>query len=108
MAKEQSPGIDTSVPQSARIWDYWLGGKDDLPVDREVGEAMRRAVREVMDRGGTPVRARSPEEIERLFAGARLLEPGVVSCSRWRPDPSRRPEPEVPHFGGVAIVTGDE
>jgi hypothetical protein len=30
--------IDTSVPHSARIWNYWLGGKDNYPVDREVGE----------------------------------------------------------------------
>ena len=30
--------IDTSVPHSARIWNYWLGGKDNHPVDREVGE----------------------------------------------------------------------
>ncbi|TDD65516.1 SAM-dependent methyltransferase [Actinomadura darangshiensis] len=32
------PGIDTSVPQVARIWNYWLGGKDNYPVDREVGD----------------------------------------------------------------------
>ena len=68
------------------------------------GEAMRQAVREVMDRGGTPLRARSPEEIEALFAGTRLLEPGVVSCSRWRPDPSPWREPEVPHFSGVSVL----
>ena len=80
----------------------------DATTDELDGEAMRRAVREVMDRGGTPIRARSPEQIERLFAGTRLLEPGVVSCSRWRPDPSREPGPEVPHFSGVALVTGDE
>ena len=30
--------IDKSVPHSARIWNYWLGGKDNYPVDREVGE----------------------------------------------------------------------
>ncbi|MZE72145.1 SAM-dependent methyltransferase, partial [Streptomyces sp. SID5789] len=23
--------IDTSVPHSARIWNYWLGGKDNYP-----------------------------------------------------------------------------
>jgi hypothetical protein len=23
-------GIDTSVPHSARIWNYWLGGKDNI------------------------------------------------------------------------------
>jgi hypothetical protein len=32
-------GIDTTVPHSARIWNYWLGGKDNYPVDREAGEA---------------------------------------------------------------------
>ncbi|GGV30894.1 hypothetical protein GCM10010182_62680 [Actinomadura cremea] len=68
------------------------------------GAAMRRAVAEVMERGGTPIRARSPEEIERFFTGTRLLEPGVVSCSRWRPDPPGRRDPEVPHFSGVGVV----
>jgi O-methyltransferase involved in polyketide biosynthesis len=77
----------------------------DATTDELDGEAMRRAVREVMERGGTPIRARSPEQIEELFDGARLLEPGVVSCSRWRPDPAPWPEPEVPHFSGVAIVS---
>src|ERR1022692_2164892 len=33
-----SPGIDTSVSHSARVWDYWLGGKDNYPVDRQVGD----------------------------------------------------------------------
>jgi len=32
-------GIDTSVPHSARIWNYWLGGKDNYAVDREAGDA---------------------------------------------------------------------
>ena len=32
------PGIDTTVPHSARFWDYLLGGKDNYSVDREVGE----------------------------------------------------------------------
>jgi O-methyltransferase involved in polyketide biosynthesis len=26
------------VPHSARIWNYWLGGKDNYPVDREAGD----------------------------------------------------------------------
>ena len=25
--------IATTVPQSARVWDYWLGGKDRYPID---------------------------------------------------------------------------
>ncbi|MDR6979639.1 hypothetical protein J2X68_006376 [Streptomyces sp. 3330] len=31
--------IDTSVPHSARIWNYWLGGKDNYPVDEQAGDA---------------------------------------------------------------------
>jgi hypothetical protein len=34
-------GIDTSVPHSARIWNYWLGGKDNYAVDREAGDQYR-------------------------------------------------------------------
>ncbi|MGH3799156.1 MAG: SAM-dependent methyltransferase [Pseudonocardiaceae bacterium] len=33
-----SPLIDTSVSHSARVWNYWLGGKDNYPVDHEVGD----------------------------------------------------------------------
>ncbi len=36
--KDLMEGIDTTVPHSARIWNYWLGGKDNYPVDREAGE----------------------------------------------------------------------
>ena len=32
-------GIDTTIPHSARIWNYWLGGKDNYAVDREAGDA---------------------------------------------------------------------
>ena len=31
-------GIDTTVSPSARIWNYWLGGKDNFAVDREAGD----------------------------------------------------------------------
>jgi len=33
-----APRIDTSVSHSARVWNYWLGGKDHYPVDRAVGD----------------------------------------------------------------------
>jgi len=35
--------IDTSVPQTARIWNYWLGGKDNFPADRAVGDQILAA-----------------------------------------------------------------
>jgi hypothetical protein len=30
--------IDVAVPHSARIWNYWLGGKDNFEVDRQAGD----------------------------------------------------------------------
>jgi O-methyltransferase involved in polyketide biosynthesis len=33
-----APAIDSTVPQTARIWNYWLGGKDNYAVDRQVGD----------------------------------------------------------------------
>ncbi|MFF0728940.1 SAM-dependent methyltransferase [Streptomyces sp. NPDC004134] len=30
--------IDATVPHSARIWNYWLGGKDNYAPDREMGD----------------------------------------------------------------------
>ena len=41
--------IDTSVPQSARIWNYWLGGKDNYPVDRAAGDQYRAVFPGIID-----------------------------------------------------------
>jgi hypothetical protein len=30
--------LDTTVPHSARVWNYWLGGKDNFEPDRQVGD----------------------------------------------------------------------
>ena len=43
------PGIDTSVPHSARIWNYWLGGKDNYEVDRIAGDRYREIAPEIVD-----------------------------------------------------------
>ena len=42
------PEIDATVPNSARIWNYWLGGKDNYPVDREVGDEYRAIYPEIV------------------------------------------------------------
>jgi S-adenosyl methyltransferase len=47
------------VSHSARIWDYWLGGKDNYPVDRAVGDQIAQVLPDVV----TQVRA------DRLFLG---------------------------------------
>ncbi|MFD5658969.1 SAM-dependent methyltransferase [Streptomyces hirsutus] len=45
-----------------------------------------------------------PGTVAGFFEGLRLIEPGVVSCNRWHPDPVPGGEPagEVAMFGGVA------
>jgi O-methyltransferase involved in polyketide biosynthesis len=45
---EQAPKIDTSVPHTARIWNYWLGGKDHFAADREVGEQVRALLPDIV------------------------------------------------------------
>lgn len=32
------PAIDSSMPHSARVWNYWLGGRDYFAADRAAGE----------------------------------------------------------------------
>jgi S-adenosyl methyltransferase len=41
--------IDTSVPHSARIWNYWLGGKDNFAVDRVVGDQIKEINPAIVD-----------------------------------------------------------
>jgi O-methyltransferase involved in polyketide biosynthesis len=37
------PDFDTRVPHIARVYDYWLGGKDNFAADRELGEQTLQA-----------------------------------------------------------------
>ena len=41
--QEPMPDFDTSVPHIARVYDYWLGGKDNFAADRELGERTLQA-----------------------------------------------------------------
>lgn len=51
---------------------------------------------------GYQYRLRTPQEFARFFDGLELLEPGIVSVSRWRPEPTPWGVPdEVDAFCGV-------
>ena len=38
------PEINTNVAHSARVYNYWLGGKDNFTADRALGDAIIKAV----------------------------------------------------------------
>jgi S-adenosyl methyltransferase len=66
-------------------------------------EARNAATQASID-AGTPYISRSPQDVAGYFAGLELLEPGVVSSPRWRPDldPGSDLPAEVDVFCGVA------
>ncbi|MEV6280034.1 SAM-dependent methyltransferase [Nocardia sp. NPDC051832] len=39
MPEDHAPLIRTDIPHSARIWNYWMGGKDYYEIDRIAGDA---------------------------------------------------------------------
>ena len=54
-----------------------------------ISEAGVEAQRLYNESGAVPYRLRSPDQIAEFFEGLELVEPGVVSCPRWRPDANR-------------------
>jgi hypothetical protein len=66
------------------------------------GEEFEAAIAVWNASGSLPYHLRSTEQIASLFDGLELVEPGLVSCPLWRPDPAdpaaRR---EVDEFGAV-------
>jgi O-methyltransferase involved in polyketide biosynthesis len=68
----------------------------------EVNPAEAQAARQFWNEHATPpITFRSAQQITRFFDRVELLDPGVVSCSRWRPEASDLATPEVDLFGGV-------
>jgi len=43
------PGVDTTRPSPARLYDYYLGGTHNLPVDRQVGDKLKAIVPDLED-----------------------------------------------------------
>jgi hypothetical protein len=56
--------LDTTVPQTARIWNHLLGGKDNFAVDREVGDQII-------------------ESLPQLAENARLSRAYLARAVRW-------------------------
>jgi hypothetical protein len=60
----ETPKLDTTVPQTARIWNHLLGGKDNFAADREVGDQIIKSM-------------------PQLAENARLSRAYLVRAVRW-------------------------
>jgi hypothetical protein len=47
--QERLPKIDVTRAHTARVWNYWLGGKDHYKVDRDVGEQIFAVLPDIVD-----------------------------------------------------------
>ncbi|MEU9478133.1 SAM-dependent methyltransferase [Streptomyces sp. NPDC048191] len=66
-----APYIDTTRPHPARVYDWFLGGKDNYPVDEELGRRIA-----AVDGGGAPRAARANRAFMHRATRA-LAEDGV-------------------------------
>jgi hypothetical protein len=88
--------VMAAVPSGSHLvlthptFDADLGGEGQIP-----------AMRFWNENATPPITARSGEDIAAFFEGLELLEPGLVSCSRWRAEPDS--PAVVPQFGAVAV-----
>ncbi|MFJ8861490.1 SAM-dependent methyltransferase [Streptomyces sp. NPDC102451] len=46
---EPADVIDTSAPHSARVWNYWLGSRDNYEADRRLGATMAELYPQIID-----------------------------------------------------------
>jgi hypothetical protein len=63
-------------------------------------EAVVRAMEWWNASGSAPICARTPSEVAGFFRGFDLLDPGVVTVTRWRPDGDDTSP--VPEYAGMA------
>ncbi|MDX3231949.1 SAM-dependent methyltransferase [Streptomyces sp. ME19-01-6] len=68
----------------------------------DTDQALQQAQQGYDDTGAIPYVLRSPEQVARFYDGLELIEPGVVSCPLWRPEPAGAPVEKTDVYGGVA------
>jgi S-adenosyl methyltransferase len=78
------PDFDTSVPHIARVYDYWLGSKDNFAADRELGEQTLDAYPSLVFSGWRPDSDLEAARPTGLWGGVapqagRLEAPGQVT-----------------------------
>jgi trans-aconitate methyltransferase len=59
------------------------------PTTEVNGPAVEESMRQWNESGAAPIRTRTIKEISEFFDGLELLDPGVVTCTAWRPNPQQ-------------------
>ena len=77
------PPIDTAVSHSARVWNYWLGGKDNYEVDQIAGDKVRELYPDIV------LLARAAREF--LVRAVGFLPARKESASSWTSARACRP-----------------
>jgi O-methyltransferase involved in polyketide biosynthesis len=90
------PEFDVTVPNIARVYDYWLGGKDNYAADRELGDrllaqypptaALVRENKQFMSRAVAWVAARGVDQFIDLGAGLPTSPSTQDTAQAVRPD----------------------
>src|SRR5260370_7116878 len=89
-AAQPSPVFDTTVSHSARIWNYWLGGKDNYAADREAGDKVALMLPSIVPQA----------RADRAFLGRAIRHLAGDAALPQFPDlPPRLPPPDPPHPG---------
>ncbi|WP_327347943.1 SAM-dependent methyltransferase [Streptomyces europaeiscabiei] len=91
-AQEIVRRLQAALPSGSYFVHY-----DSTDTDAE----LKRAQDGYDDTGAVPYVLRSPRQLHAYYEGLELLEPGIVSCPLWRPEPGTHPEP-TDVYGGVA------
>jgi len=95
-ADDTPPKIDTTVAHIARVYDYWLGGKDHFAVDRAVGEKVLEIHPETVlsVRANRAFLARSVRYLAATEGVRQFLDIGTglpsANNTRWPRRPPRR------------------
>jgi hypothetical protein len=81
MSDSQAPlKVDHSIPHSARLWNYWLGGKDNYAADRAVLQRVVRffvaeqGIRQILDIGtGLPTANNTHDVAQSIAPESRIV-----------------------------------
>ena len=77
------PPFDPSVPNPARMWNYWLGGKDNFAADREAAERVLEAMpsRQFLDIGtGLPTADNTHDVAQRAAPESKIVYVDYDHC----------------------------